>query len=264
MRLSTFFVRTRWLERGKRGGRAPLARERLVGRFQTTRRSLVLRAGAVDGRGALSELCQAYAEPIRSFLLSQGARPDEVDDLSQGLFESLHRRRDIGKFDPSRGRFRSWLCACAKHYLFNFRDHQNSQAAGHGHVIVGLDDAGAEERQLSPDEGLTPERLFNRRWALTVVSRSLARLRDFYAARGDGALFESLQATLSGEGSEVTDAELSELLGKSRGAVRVDRHRIKADMQWRYQQYLREEIGETVSHPGAIDDEIRELLAALD
>ena len=212
----------------------------------------------------MSELFRAYTDPIRAFLLSQGARQDEVEDLSQGLFESLYRRRDIGKFDPARGRFRSWLCACAKHYLFNFRDHQSSQAAGHGQVVLSLDDAATEQRRLASDERLSPERLLARRRALAVVGRSLARLREFYAVRGDATLFQSLEGKLSGEGSDASDAELAELLGKPSGGVRTDRHRIKTDMERRYGKYIREEMAKTGADPGTIDAAIRELLAALD
>jgi RNA polymerase sigma-70 factor (ECF subfamily) len=212
----------------------------------------------------LSELCRAYTDPIRAFLLDQGARQDEVEDLSQGLFESLHRRRDIGKFDPSRGRFRSWLRTCAKHYLFNVRAHAHTEAAGHGRAFVNLDDAVADERGPAADERISPERLLARRRALTVVARSLTRLREFYAAQGDEALFHSLEARLSGEGSDVSDAELAELVGKPNVGVRVDRHRMKDDVKRIYGKYIREEMAKTGSDPGSIDAAIRELLAALD
>jgi RNA polymerase sigma factor (sigma-70 family) len=264
MRLSKVFSRTSRSARdrgGQRGGALPP--DRHGARFQTTRRSLVLRAGADGGERALSELFRAYTDPIRAFLLSKGARHDEVEDISQGLFESLHRRRDIRKFDPSLGRFRSWLRSCAKNYLLNFRAHEHREAAGHGHVFVSLDDVVTDPKALRVDEGISPERLLARRRALTVVDRSLTRLRGFHAAQGDQALFQSLEAKLSGEGSDVSDAELAELIGKPSGGVRGDRCKMKEDMKRRYGRYIREEMAKTGSAPGSIDDAIRELLEAL-
>jgi DNA-directed RNA polymerase specialized sigma24 family protein len=235
-------------------------------RFDTTRSSLVLRARA-DGEGgadAVGQLCRQYWGPVRAFFVGQGAREDEADDVTQGFFEALHRRQDFAKVEPGRGRFRAWLCACAKHYLYNVRDHERSLKAGGGQQPLSLDAVTEPERALlEPREVRTPEHLFNRDWALALHTRVIQRLRAHYAACGQLEVFRSLEGLLSGEGAEQSDSDLSARLGKRPGALRTERCRMNKGLAALYRRYLRAEIGETVSNPEDIDDEIRELLAAL-
>lgn len=235
-------------------------------RFETTRSSLVLRARN-DGPGgahAVSQLCRAYWGPVRAFFVGQGAREHEADDVTQRFFEAMYRRKAFAKVEPGRGRFRSWLCACAKHYLYNLRDHEKSLKAGGGQVLLSLDAVtGPERAPLEPPEWRTPEQLFNRSWALALHTRVIERLRAHYTACGQAEVFRSLEGLLSGEGSEQSDAALSAQLGKQPGAIRTERCRMNKGLAPLYRRYLRAEIGETVSDPEDIDDEIRELLAAL-
>ncbi|HKO50843.1 MAG TPA: sigma-70 family RNA polymerase sigma factor [Polyangiaceae bacterium] len=222
-------------------------------RFETTRWSLVLRAGGADGRQAASELCRAYWWPVYGFFRSLGAREHEAEDITQEFFGALDRRRDFSKVDPARGRFRSWLRMCAKNHLYNYRKHQKA---------VKRDEA---EPPLSmQQDSLTPELDFNRSWALALHARVIGRLRAHYTAIGKLEIFRSLEGILSGEGSAQSDSELSQVLGKEEGTLRVARSRVNKDVAALYRRYLRAEIGETVTDPEEIDHEIRELLAALD
>jgi len=231
-------------------------------RFQTTRWSLVLKAGSGEGREAASQLCEAYWAPVAALFCSLGAREHEVADLTQGFFASV--QRDFATVDPARGRFRSWLCRCAKNHLYNLRDRENSLKAGGGRIRVSFDEPGVEDAELPEfGESCTPEQLFNRRWALTVIERALDRSRQYYARRGKLDLYQSLEGTLTGEGRELSDAELALALGKSEAAVRVERCTMKKQLQARLRGYLRAEVAETVPGPEEIDDEIQLLLSAL-
>lgn len=238
----------------RRPERAPRQR-----RFGTTRWSLVRKAAGADGGEAASRLCRAYWEPVFQFFRRQGADEDEAKDITQGFFAKLHGQ--LAKADPARGHFRSWLCRCAKNYLYNVRDHERALYVGGGQAICSLDDQRAG--LVLPGEWRSPEQLLNHHWALVVIDRALSRLREHYAELGQRELFQSLEGTLTGEGSELSDAELSRVLGKPQGAVRVERCRMKKSMSARFRRYLRAEIAETVTDPEQVDDEIHELLAAL-
>jgi DNA-directed RNA polymerase specialized sigma24 family protein len=235
-------------------------------RFLTTRWSLVRRAAERDAQ-ASAELCRAYWGPIHAFFCAQSrVTRDKADDLTQGLLATL--LRDFGKVDRTKGRFRSWIRQCAKNYWYNVIDYESrrpkayeldsaehSLNAGAGNPLTRSGFETAEVR--------TPEQLFDQRWAIAVVRSALERLRQHYTARGQRALFDSLENTLSGEGRECSDAELSEQLGKSEGFLRVERCLMKKDMRIRYRMYLRAEIYKTVAAPDAIDAELNELLSAL-
>jgi DNA-directed RNA polymerase specialized sigma24 family protein len=224
-------------------------------RFETTRWSLVLRAAGEDGRKAASQLCDAYWWPVYAFFRSKGARKAEAADITQEFFGALHRRRDLSKVDPERGSFRSWLCVCAERHLYGVRKYERAAKRNPGRVPLSLDGTPVAERPVvEPKDLLTPEHEFNRSWALALHARVMDRLRAYYAARGKLEVFQSLEAVLSGAGSKQSDSE---------GALRVARSRVNKEVAGQYRRYLRAEIGETVSGPEEIDDEIRELLAAL-
>ena len=237
-------------------------------RFETTRWSLVLRARGPEGansRQAVSELCRAYWWPVYAFFRSQGARENEAEDITQEFFGALDHRRDFSTVDPERGRFRTWLRFCAKRHLFNFRKHQKALKRDEQRVPRGGDaeTAAVASSVQVPQDLLTPELDFNRSWALALHARVISRLRTHYAGLGKLEIFRSLEGILSGEGSEQSDCELARALGKEEGTLRVARFRVNKDVAALYRRYLRAEIGETVSNPEEIDDEIRDLLAAL-
>jgi RNA polymerase sigma-70 factor (ECF subfamily) len=231
-------------------------------RFATTRWSLVVSAGTrdgADGRAALAALCGAYWFPLYAFARRRGAGPDDAADLVQGFFADLLGRDSIRTASPERGRFRTFLLAAFRHFTSKERDRERAAKRGGGAPVLSLDLADGERRFLAePTGGETPERLYERRFATTLLARVLAELEDDYA--GDRAeLFRVLRPWLVVDGDAPSHAEAAERLGMSEGAVKVALHR----MRRRYRDRLRAAIAETVASPDDVDDEIRSLLASL-
>jgi RNA polymerase sigma-70 factor (ECF subfamily) len=237
------------------GPPAPAARK-----FATTRWSIVFKAAEPEGERALSLLCQRYWYPIYAFVRGHGLDAQDAADVTQGFFEKLLARNDIAGLSPDKGQFRSWLRACARNYLCNWFAHRRTLAAGGQAVHVSIDGALAEERlRLEAKEQIGPDRLFDRRWALAVMERALTRLGEQYEQAGKAQVFRCLYETLGGDGRGASDLELASLLGKSAGAVRVERHR----MRRRFHECLRAEVAKTISGASRVDDEIRRLIDAL-
>src|SRR6185295_13692541 len=162
--------------------------------------------------------------------------------------------------DPERGKFRSFRLAALKHFLANEWNKARAQKRGGGKMLIPIDAATAESLLgLDPADKLTAEKIYERRWALTLLDLVLARLREEYAADGKAKLFETLKATLTGASRSAPYAELGERLGLSEGAVKVAVHRLRQ----RYRELLRAEIAETVASEAEVDEEIRHLFAAL-
>ncbi len=236
------------------------ARSSAPHRFATTRWSVVFRAAQPDGGQALCQLCRSYWYPVYSFVRGHGLSAEDAADVTQGVFEKLLERQDIASLDPAKGQFRSWLRACARYYLCNWFAHRHTRKAGGQAAHVSIDVAAAEERLVFEDAGsLEPEKAFDRRWALTVLERALGEVRAQYERAGKSALFDHLEDTLAADQRSITDAELSLLLGKSVGAIKVERHRLKR----RFQRCLRAEVAKTITGATRVDDEIRRLIDAL-
>jgi DNA-directed RNA polymerase specialized sigma24 family protein len=231
-------------------------------RFVTTRWSLVLAAGhgaAPEMRKALSELCALYWYPLYAFVRGQSIPAEQAKDLTQGFFTRLLEKNALAVAEPGRGRFRAWLLACLKHYLLKEWAYDRAEKRGGDRILVGGDDG---ERLLGQERapGLTPDRAFDRCWALTLLAHVLAKLRDEYVSRGKGLLFDKLKRTLTGE-EEGLSASLAAELGMSRGAVNTQVCRLRK----RYQELTRQEISRTVKSDEDvdIDDELQCLLSAL-
>jgi RNA polymerase sigma factor (sigma-70 family) len=233
------------------------------GRFATTHWSLVLAAtGTEDTRGqeALAKLCQVYWYPLYAFVRRQGHSPHDAQDLTQEFFARLLEKDYLGDVDRSKGKFRSFLLVALKHFLSKEWARAKTLKRGGGHTLVPLDALSAETRySREPADNVTPERLFERRWALTLLDQVLTRLSEEYEATGKRAMFEQLQGCLTGDRNSLPYAELAARLGMTEGAVKVVVHRLRQ----RYRGVLREEIAQTVANPAEIDDEIRELFSAL-
>ncbi len=230
--------------------------------FEATRWSVVFAAGSDDAAqaAALEHLCGTYWYPLYAFVRRQGRSPEDAQDLTQAFFARLIAKRDLAAADPVRGRFRSFLLAAMKHFLANEWDKARALKRGGGVHVTSLDAGDAETRYLrEPADPVTPERIFERRWALTLLDEVLRRLRADYEARGQRVLFESLKDTLTGGGGEDGHAAAALRLGMTEGAVKVAAHRLRR----RYRDLLRTEITATVDTPAEVDDELRHLFAVL-
>jgi RNA polymerase sigma-70 factor (ECF subfamily) len=221
---------------------------------------VVLTAAGSDSReafAALEELCRTYWYPLYAFARRTGCPPEDAKDLTQGFFAILLEKQYLNDVNPGRGRFRSFLLASFKHFMANRRDRDRTQKRGGGRTLVPLQIEDGETRySLEPVDDLTPERVYERRWALTLLGRALARLREEHVAAAKLELFEELKGSLAGGRGTVTLAEIGARIGMSEGAAKVAAHRLRR----RYRRLLRQEIADTVATPDQIDDELRHLL----
>jgi RNA polymerase sigma-70 factor (ECF subfamily) len=230
--------------------------------FATTHWSLVLAArdraepGADD---ALSSLCGLYWYPLYAYVRRRGHGADEAHDLTQEFFARLLEKDFLAGVDRGKGQFRSFLLAACNHFLANEHDRARAKKRGGGRAVLSLDAADAEGRYLGePADALTPEKLFERRWALALLQQVMARLRDEFEAKGKARLFDRLRGFLVGE-KGVGYRQAADELGLSEGAVKVAVHR----MRQRYRELLHEEIARTVGAPEEVEEELRALFAAL-
>jgi RNA polymerase sigma-70 factor (ECF subfamily) len=233
------------------------------GRFVTTRWSLVLAARdrAVPGwRDALSDLCRAYWYPLYSFARRLGKDPEEAQDLTQEFFARLLEKDTLRHVHPEKGRFRSFLLAAFKNFVTDEARRASAEKRGGGHAPVSFDLPVAEGRWArEPSHDDTPEREFERRWALALLERAMVRLRSDYERSGKEHSFEVLKRFLPGGGGPVTYAEAARELGIREVAIKVTIHRFRR----RFRKILLEEIGHTVSTPEEVESEIQHLLEAL-
>jgi RNA polymerase sigma factor (sigma-70 family) len=231
--------------------------------FATTHWSVVLAAGRADGtraRRALDELCRTYWPPLYAFARRRGYSADDAQDLTQEFFARLLSSRDLGRVDPAKGRFRSFLLASMKNFLANEWHKAHAQKRGGGVAPIPIDANSAEEwYRREPADEVTPERLFERRWALTLLQDAVAGLQRDYAAAERRALFDELKETITGELPASAYPDIARRLGMSEGGVKVAAHRLRA----RYRARLRAEVARTVAISEEIDEELRFLLSAL-
>jgi RNA polymerase sigma factor (sigma-70 family) len=231
--------------------------------FATTHWSVVVAAGRTDSpsvQAALSQLCQTYWYPLYAFVRRQGHSPHDAQDLTQEYFARMLEKNCLADVERSKGRFRSFLLASLKHFLANEWDKARAQKRGGGVTFIPLDAASAETRYgIEPADTETADKLFERRWALTLLDRVLTRLRDEYATQGKLRVFDQLKHTLTGESASAPYAELSIALGTTEGAVKVVVHRLRK----RYRELLRDEIADTVSNKADVEEELRHLFDAL-
>jgi RNA polymerase sigma-70 factor (ECF subfamily) len=227
-----------------------------------TQWSVVLAAGGNSGPGAreaLEKLCQNYWPPLYAYIRRQGYDAHDAQDLTQGFFAWLLESSHLRLADPERGKFRSFLLVRLKHFLSNERKKVQAQKRGGGWLILSLnaDPSELEGREPSASD-LTPDQAFDRRWALTVLERSVARLRQEYVKANRGDLFEALKSSqLETDGRSY--AETAALLGLTESAVKSAVYRLRQ----RHRQLLREEILQTVAAPGDVDEELRYLISVI-
>jgi RNA polymerase sigma factor (sigma-70 family) len=233
------------------------------GRFATTRWSVVLAAGQLESpesNQALATLCRVYWYPLYAYARRRFQRPDEAQDLTQGFFAELLEKDYLQSVDPKRGKFRAFLLVAFKHYLAKERDKAAAQKRGGGRRTLPLDFQVGESRYLlEPADQTTPEIIYERRWALTLLDQSLTQLRQEFTNAGKQRLFEGLKESLTGDGSGRPYSQLAADLDMTELAVKVAVHRLRR----RYREILRAAIAETVASPDEIDDELRDLFAAV-
>jgi DNA-directed RNA polymerase specialized sigma24 family protein len=229
-------------------------------RFATTQWSLVQAARdgtETEARRALEALCEAYWFPLYAFVRRRGHPADEAADLTQAFFADLLGRSFLGSIDRSKGRFRSFLLASLEHFLSHERDKAAALKRGGGAHPFPLDTSGAETRYShEPADQLTPERVFERRWGLTVMERAMERLQS---ESGENAeRFERLKTCLTGT-DHAQYREIADALGTTDNAIKAAVHRLRQN----YGRLLREEIAQTVADPDEVDDEVRHLLTVI-
>ncbi|MEO8125493.1 MAG: sigma factor [Bryobacteraceae bacterium] len=229
--------------------------------FPTTRWTLIVAAGDSDrkeARSALVSLCENYWYPLYAYLRRCGYAEDQAQDLTQEFFIRVLEGRYLDRADPERGRFRSFLLTSLKFFVADEADRDRAHKRGGG-MVVPLEFSSAEERyQREPAHDETPERIFERRWALSVLDRVVERLRNEFVQHGRSEHFERLKVFLLGH-SDAPYAALAREMKTSEGALKVAVHRLRK----RYRELFRQEIADTVADPAEVESELRFLAGAL-
>jgi RNA polymerase sigma factor (sigma-70 family) len=230
--------------------------------FVTTRWSVVLTAQGESAAAdeAVDKLCRIYWWPLYEFVRRQGHHPQEAQDLTQGFFAHLLERRDLDAVRREKGRLRSYLLASLKHFISNARRRDSTIKRGEGVPLLSLDELCARERtDLEPAHSLSAERVYERRWAATLLERVFARLGQEYRESGRGALFDQFEQLLTNQNERTSHARIAEDLIMTENAVNQAFHRYRQ----RYRELLHEEIAHTVAMPGDIQDELQHLVRVL-
>lgn len=239
----------------------PLSRPH--GWFATTHWSVVLAAGASESPqsvAALERLCRTYWYPLYACVRRRGYQPQDAQDLTQGFFAALLAGHYLARADRDRGRFRTFLLTAFDNYLHNEHDRATALKRGGGREIVSWEEHIAEGRYAQePTGGLSPEQIYEKRWAATLLERVLARLREesIHAARLE--LFDQLKPHLWGEDEATPYAQLATRFHLSLSAIKVTVHRLRR----RYREVLREEIAQTVADTAEVDGEIQYLIRVM-
>jgi RNA polymerase sigma-70 factor (ECF subfamily) len=232
--------------------------------FVTTRWTMVLRAARSDttrARAALEDLCQAYWYPLYAYARRRGYSPHDAEDLTQGFFARILKLNSLADVGKEQGKFRAFLLASMNHFISDEWDRASAQKRG-AQRTISLDAEMAENRYRSePADKLTPEYLFERRWAMTLLENVVQRLRGEYEASGQGPLFMEMRFAITGDKNAVPYTDLAARLSLSEEALRVAVHRLRQ----RYRRALREEIAQTVADESEVTEELnclRRILSA--
>lgn len=208
---------------------------------------------------ALEELCRIYWQPVYCFLRREGKTSEDAQDLTQDFFAQLLERGDFAAIRREKGRLRSYLLGSLKHFLANDRRRVMARKRGEGRVPISFDHLRREEGVDVEAQVLTPDRAYDRQWALTVLDEVFARLKIEGQHLGRPALINHLSELLSGEPDRPAQSQIAHKFGMTENAVKQAFHRLRQ----RYRQLLREEVAQTVATPADIEKELRELMVAL-
>ncbi|HEV3446079.1 MAG TPA: sigma-70 family RNA polymerase sigma factor [Gemmataceae bacterium] len=242
---------------------SPVPGPEAVRRFASTRWSIVMAAGQRDSpesEAALATLCRQYWYPLYAYARRRLPDAEDARDLTQEFFATLLEKDYLRQADQQRGRFRSFLLTAFQHFLAKEHERAHALKRGGGRRVLSLDFDGGEQRyHREPSHETTPEALYERGWALMLLEQGLTRLREEYAGLGKQQLFDCLKGTLTAGETPRPYAELAAELGMSAEALKVAVHRLRR----RYGELVRSEIAHTVTTTGEIEDEVRNLFAAV-
>jgi RNA polymerase sigma-70 factor (ECF subfamily) len=231
--------------------------------FTTTHWSLVLNArdpSSPLAAEALEKLCCTYWYPLYVYARRQGEGEESAKDLTQGFFARLLEKNYLAQVQRERGKFRSFLLAALKHFLADEWDKARAQKRGGGQPLISLDDTQCEDRyRLEPAEAMDAEKLFERRWALTLLEQARARVREEHVKAGKAELYDRLKPFESGDQDAPSYAQVAAELGLTESAVKSAVFR----MRQRYRELVREEVANTVDSPAEVDAEIRHLISVI-
>ncbi len=230
--------------------------------FQTTHWTVVLlagRGGSAEAADALEKLCRGYWYPLYTYIRRRGYEVAEAQDLTQDFFARMLAKDWLARAEPARGRFRCFLLASLNHFLANEWHRSQCQKRGGGNRVISLDDTAELRYGSQPATQETPEKAYERQWALTLFEHALQSLRMEFARSGDEQRYELLKDFLwqHGEGAEYR--RVGEQLHLSLSAVSSLVYR----MRQRYQELVRQEVAHTVTSPSEVEEELRSLVAAL-
>jgi RNA polymerase sigma factor (sigma-70 family) len=229
--------------------------------FPTTRWSLVVAAGdphRKEARSALVSLCEHYWYPLYAYLRRRGYPSHQAQDLTQEFFIRVLEGRYLDRADPEKGRFRSFLLTSLKFFVADEEDRHRARKRGGGMVVAIECSSGEERYQHEPAHDETPERIYERRWALSLIDRVVEKLREEFVHHGRPDHFERLKVFLLGH-SDAPYAALAREMNTSEGALKVAIHRLRK----RYRELFRQEIADTVADPAEVESELRFLAAVL-
>jgi RNA polymerase sigma factor (sigma-70 family) len=229
--------------------------------FPTTRWTMVIAAADTqrkDARSALVSLCEGYWYPLYAYIRRRGYPADQAQDLTQEFFIRVLEGRYLDRADPEKGRFRAFLLTSMKFFLADEADRIRAQKRGGGTVLSLEFSSGEDRYQREPAHDETPERIFEQRWALSVLDRVVDKLRKEFVHHGRPEHFERLKVFLLGQ-SDAPYAALAREINTSEGALKVAIHRLRK----RYRALFRQEIADTVADPAEVGPELRFLAAAL-
>jgi RNA polymerase sigma-70 factor (ECF subfamily) len=233
------------------------------GQFATTHWSVVLEAGedgSPSATAAMERLCRAYWYPLYAYVRRAGYSTEDAQDLTQDFFARLLAKKYLALADRSRGKFRSFLLTSLKNHLANDYHRRARAKRGGGAQIVWLDGPAGEARfAAEPADPNSPETLYERRWALTLLETSLGRLREEYRIQGRGAVYDALKDYVWGEKNAATYAEIGAQLGLTEEVVK----KVVQRLRQRLRALLRDEIGQTVATVGEVEDEMRHIVQVL-
>lgn len=232
-------------------------------RFAATRWSVVLSAGNwrtnAESQQAMGELARLYWFPLYAYIRRRGYTAAQAEDLVQGFFARLLEKDALASVDRAKGKFRSFLLTSFENYLANEWDKRRAAKQDEGREILALDALNAETRYaMEPLDDMTPNRVFERRWAFAVLDQVRSRLRKDYIGRGQEEIYTALEHVLAG-GEKAHYRSVAQRLNMTEATVKVAAHRLRR----RFRELLRDEIAQTVSEPELVDDEIRHLLNCL-